>query len=930
MEFRVLGPMMVIDNGCALSLGPPRQRLLLALLLGRAGATVTMDALVDALWSRPPASAVDNVYLYVHRLRAVVGKDRLTRQQSGYALAIRPGELDAERFAAAVRVGGDALAAGDAATAGARLREALGAWRGRPYGDLADEPAIGIEVARLEELRLTAIEQRVEADLSLGPPDDLVGELLELVQRHPYRERLTGQLMRALHRQGRQTEALAAFRRTRAVLREQLGLEPGADLQRLELAILSGDQDLTGPVSVARVPSGIRPAHLPADVPYFTGRVTELTTLDALSAAAIARSAMVTVAIAGPAGVGKTALAVHWARRVADAFPDGQLYVNLRGFDPSGSAMSSTEAVRVFLDALEVPSDRIPDDLPAQINLYRSLLAHKRVLVMLDNARDAQQVRPLLPGGAGCVALVTSRSQLTGLVAADGAQPVDLDLLTIDEAREMLDRRLGLHRTAAEPDAVLHIIDHCARLPLALAIVAAHAMSRPTDPLQSWAAALRQARDGLEAFSSADPATDVRAVFSWSYQTLTPAAAALFRLLSLHPGPDFDTAAAASLAGVPVPAIRPLLAELIAAHLLTRRPYQRFGFHDLLRAYATELAHEFDSHRERRAATHRMLDHYLHTAYACDRLLSPQREPVTIAPPAPGTALEPISDYHAAMNWFATEHTVLMASIQRAADARFDAHPAQLAWATLNFFDRRGLWHDWIASQRTALSCARRSQDVGLRAQAHRALGRVYTYLNRYGDAELHLKAAIDGYHQINDGDGEAYAHVNFGILLGEHDRHSDALAHAEHARQLFRQTGNLVGEAHALNSIGWSLAQLGDHARALEHCHQALVQHQRLGNRHNEAMTLDSLGYAHHGLGQHQEAIAYYRRALAIYDEFDSRYFAAETLVRLAESHDAAADATGARAVRRQAFDILDNLGHASAERLRALLIPLIKASSP
>lgn len=916
MEFRVLGPVMVIDEGHAVSLGPRRQRLLFALLLDRAGAAVTMDALVESLWSRPPVSAVDNVYLYVHRLRAVLGKDRLTRHQSGYALAVRPGEVDAERFADAVRVSGDDLAAGDAATASARLRQALAAWRGRPYGDLADEPAISIEVARLEELRLTAIERRVEADLSLGPTDDLVGELQELVERHPYRESYTGQLIRALHRQGRQAEALAAYQRTRAVLRDQLGLDPGTDLQRLERTVLNG-----APAAITPRPSRIRPAHLPADIPYFAGRAPELATLDRLSALATARRAMVTVAIAGPAGVGKTALAVHWAQRVADAFPDGQLYVNLRGFDPSGSAMSGTQALRILLDALEVSSDRIPDDLPAQTNLYRSLLAPKRMLVLLDNARDAQQVRPLLPSGTGCVALVTSRSQLTGLVAADGAQPVDLDLLTPSEARELLDRRLGPPRTAAEPEAVLEIINHCARLPLALAIVAAHAMSRPTDALQSWAIALRQTRDGLEAFSSADPATDVRAVFSWSYQTLTPKAAVLFRLLSLHPGPDFDTIAAASLAGVPVPAVRPVLAELIAAHLLTRRPNHRFAFHDLLRAYANELAHELDSPRERHAATHRMLDHYVHTASACDQLLSPQREPATIAPPTPGTALEPVSDYHAAMNWFTTEHAVLMASIQRAADAGFDAHPAQLAWATLNFFDRRGLWHDWIASQHLALNCAQRSQDIALQAQAHRALGRAYTHLNRFSDAERHLTAALGGYRQIEDGDGEAYAHLNLGILLGEHDRYSDALEHAEQSRHIFRQTGNLVGEAHALNSIGWSLAQLGDYVRALEHCQQALVQHQRLGNRHNEAMTLDSLGFAHHGLGQHQEAIACYRRALAIYDEFDSRYFAAETLVRLAQTYDAAEDATRARAVRRKAFAVLDNLGHASAERLRTLL---------
>ena len=343
-------------------------------------------------------------------------------------------------------------------------------------------------------------------------------------------------------------------------------------------------------------------------------------------------AAIVITVITGTAGVGKTALAVHWAHRISDRYPDGQLYVNLRGFDPTGTAVAPAEAIRGFLDAFGVTPPQIPLSLQAQAALYRSLLAGRRVLILLDNAAEDDQIRPLLPGSPGCLVIVTSRNELRGLIVTEGAHPVDLDLLSTAEARQLLSRRAGESRVLAELPAADDIIALCARLPLALMLVAARAAAHPGFRLAALAAELREAGGSLDAFSGQDQATNVRAVFAWSYLRLSTPARRLFRLLGLHYGPDISTPAVASLAGMAREQIRPALAELARAHLVTERVPGRFAFHDLLRAYATELAGAHDSDDYRRAARRRMLDHYLHSAYRADELLSQFRDrPFTLA-----------------------------------------------------------------------------------------------------------------------------------------------------------------------------------------------------------------------------------------------------------------------------------------------------------
>ncbi|MQA88377.1 MAG: tetratricopeptide repeat protein [Streptosporangiales bacterium] len=664
------------------------------------------------------------------------------------------------------------------------------------------------------------------------------------------------------------------------------------------------------------------PAQLPLDVPAFAGRGAESARLDAMLAEADERpTAVVISALLGTAGVGKTALALHWAHRVAERFGDGQLYVNLRGFDRAGSVMSPAEAVRGFLDAFGVPPQRIPAGLDAQVGLYRSLLAGRRVLVVLDNARDVEQVRPLLPGSPGCLVVVTSRNQLPGLVAAEAAHPITLDLLTPDEARDVLARRLGADRIAAEPQTVEEIIHQCARLPLALAIVAARAATHPGFPLEALAGQLREARGGLDAFADQDADTDVRAVLSWSYNALDTEAARLFRLLGMHPGPDVAAPAAAGLAGIPASRVRPLLAELTRAHLVAEHTPGRYTFHDLLRAYATELARTLDTQTERRAVQRRVLDHYLHTACAADRLLYPFRDPIMPVQAGPDMTSEDLADHRQAMAWFTAEHPVLLAAIRQAAGNGFDTHIWQLAWTLTTFFVRQGHWHQLVAAQRAALAAARRLTDREGQAHAHRDLARAYALLDRFEDAHPHYRQALDLFGELGDHAGQVRTHLGLGVVFDRQDRHDQALRHAQQALHLSQAAGHRAGEATALNALGWYHVRLGDCQKALTRCQRALILHQNAGHRAGEANTWDSHGYAHHRLGHHRDAVAYYRRALDLFQDLGGRYNEADTLTRLGDAHYSGGDSDAARDAWRHALAILDEFGHPDADRIRAKL---------
>jgi tetratricopeptide (TPR) repeat protein/transcriptional regulator with XRE-family HTH domain len=665
------------------------------------------------------------------------------------------------------------------------------------------------------------------------------------------------------------------------------------------------------------------PRQLPAAVPGFAGREQHLRRLDALAFEADSgdgpATALVITAIDGMAGVGKTALAVHWAHRVADRFPDGQLYVNLRGFDPTGTVVSAAEAIRGFLDAFQVPAQRVPVGLDAQAALYRSLLAGRRMLIVLDNARDAEHVRPLLPGTPGCLVVVTSRNQLTGLVAAEGAHPLALDVLDPAGARELLTRRLGARRVAAEPEAVQEIIDRCARLPLTLALAAARAAARPQVPLTALAKQLRATGGALAAFAVDDPATDVRAVFSWSYRTLTPEAARLFRVLGLHPGPDISAPAAASLAGIPVARVDALLAELTRAHVLAEDSPGRYTFHDLLRAYATDRAYAEDSADHREEALQRILDHYLHSAYAAAQVFDPYRDPITLVAPQPGVTPERVVDAGEAFAWFTAELPTLMAAVHQSAAVGFDAHTWQLVWSMADFLDRRGHWYDWVTLQSAALDAASRLGDVRGQAYGHRGLGLAYVELRRFEEALAEHLQAVELYRRLDDDAGTARAYLNVARAYDHLGRNADALHNAERALDLYRKAGVPAGEARALNSVGWYHGQLGHHQQALTFCQQALDLLEELGDRYAQAYTLDSVGFAHHHLGNYPEAITAYRRALDLNQDLHDRRFEADTLNDLGDTYRAAGRADAARDAWKRAAEILDELGHANADMVRA-----------
>ncbi|MCM4083092.1 ATP-binding protein [Paractinoplanes hotanensis] len=655
-----------------------------------------------------------------------------------------------------------------------------------------------------------------------------------------------------------------------------------------------------------------RPHQLPLAVPGFVGRCPEIALLDADVAEQVVGPTVTVFAISGMPGVGKTALALHWAHRVRNRFPDGQLYVNLRGYD-EGDAVDPADALRGFLEALGVPDGAVPASAEARIGLYRSLLTDRRMLIVLDNARDSAQVRSLLPGGGCCVVVVTSRDELSGLVAAEGAQPVRLDVLSSDESARLLGSRLGGERLAAEPAAVADIIAATGRLPLALSIVAARAALNPTFPLGTFAAGLRS--DGVMPEVLTDG--EVRAAFTWSYLALSPPAARLFCLLGLHPGPDLTADAAAALVGCSVRAITPRLRELTRLHLLREHLPGRYGFHDLLRAYAAELARSAGQ----RAARRRLFDHYLHSAFPAAVLLQPQWPAIHPVPPLP-SAVRPVADDHdTALAWFSAEHRVLIRAVRQAAETGFEAYAWQLAWALTTYFAPRGLWQDQLTVQRVALAATERAGEVTGQAVANRLLARAETRLGNLDAAEVCTRRAIELYGQLDDPIGQAQTLHNYVELCYMRNRIDEGLRHGLEAIRLYRRAGNRAGEARTLNAMGWLYATSGDYRKAIESCTEALAQQRVTGDENGQAATLDSLGFAYGRLGEHERAAESFEQAVALFRGSADRYHEAETLLRLGETRMATGDRAAATVAWRRAAQIFDDLGDPAAEQARRQL---------
>lgn len=930
MNFLLLGPLQVYNGAVPVPLGRRRvERLLLGLLLLEAGRGVEVDRLLDLLWEdEPPATAVPTIHTHVARLRAALdpmrdrGGGMLVRRGNAYVAEIDPLEVDAHRFRVAV----DSARREPAGARGATLRAALDLWRGPLLADVAPPRLRDRIGTSWEELRLAALDEWVEHELAVGRHEQLIPELTDLVRTHPLREQLTGALMLALYRSGRQAHALDAYRQVQKRLADDLGMDPGTALRELRDGILRHDPrldlpnrpDPAGPVGPAPRPAPAPlPALLPAPPRRFTGRSDELAALNGLIEDR-ADDHVVIAMIVGTAGVGKTTLAMRWAHDIAGRFPDGQLFVNLRGYDPTGTVTPPATAVRVFLAALGVTD--LPVDLDAQFGLYRSLVARRRLLVVLDNAHDADQVRQLLPGSPGSLVIVTSRRQMPGLVATDGARPVSLELLRREESRRLLADRLGVERLATEPAAVETIVDRCAGLPLALAVVAANALTRPGTTLATLAKELTSA-DPLEPLGGEDAATDVRQVFSWSYRSLTPEGARLFRLLGIHHAADLGLAAIASLGALDTATARTHLTELCEASLVAEAGPGRYTVHDLLRGYAMALAGEIDPPQRLADARLRLVDHYLQGAVAADRQLYRYRTPIDVAGPVDGVALVAPPDHDAALAWFDEEQHAFPAAVVLAMQIGAWTHAWQLPWAVALYHDRRGLWHDLLAVHTHALDAAKLLNDDQAQAHAHRGLARALNPMARYEQAQAHLTDALRLHRRCGDELSLANTRMALAVVFNHKGDYRAALDQTLQALEHFRGADDTHGMAVALNATGWYNTLLGEHERAITHCEQALVLLRAEGDRLGAAATLDSVGHAQHQLGRHDEALVSYRQAISLFSEMGDQYNVADVTVHLGDLHADRGDPALAREAWLTALSTLEKIGHAQAASVRARL---------
>jgi DNA-binding SARP family transcriptional activator/Tfp pilus assembly protein PilF len=944
VEFRVLGPVRVLDGDRIVPVAAGRVRALLAVLLLRANKVVTVQELTEHVWDDPPGNPRAAIQTYVLRLRQALGDGVVHTDHRGYRIELDPEQLDLTRFR--LLVDRAARATGPAERAGL-LGRALALWQGQPLVDVPAEAFARTVLPGLAEERLHALEQWTAARLEIGEHGDVIAELTTLATDHPLRERFWAQLMLALYRAGRQADALEAYRTISRRLADELGIDPGAELRELHQSLLTGSAAL--PPKEPRQPDRPVPRQLPPDVRGFVGRLDALARLDALPTAGA-------TVITGTAGVGKSALAAHWARRVADRFPDGQLWLNLRGYDPE-QPMDPEQALTILLRALGVPGPEIPLGSEAKTGLYRSLLADRRVLVVLDNVGGPEQARPLLPGAPGCLTLITSRDELSGLVARDGATRVRLDLLSGDEAVALLRDLLGAERAGTTPQTLARLADLCARLPLALRI-AADRLDARGGPLDAEVDELA-GEQRLDTFAAGnDSYTAARSVFSWSFRALPAAAAELFRRLGLVPGQTWDAYAAAALADRPLAETRGLLDVLTSAHLVEARA-GRYQMHDLLRAYAVEHARAEDGDAGCHAAQTRLFDSYLHTAATAMDVAFPyerHRRPRIAAPSTPSV---PIRDLDAAMAWLDTERQNLVAIAVHVADQGWPTHTVRLA-ATLYRYLLTGAHHSdaltvhqralhaatmvgdrggeatalhnlaivfWqTGTYDRAVDCADRAlvirRDIGDRtgeAATLNNLGTIMWQLGRYHQSAERYQEALTAFRAVGDRTGEATALNNLGIVFFRWGHHDQAFDRYEQALAIRREIDDRTGEASALNSLGLVYLRWGHFKQAADHCGQALGVAREIGARSGEADPLNSLGLVHTQWGRHEEAFAYYDQALAIGRELGDREIEATTLNGLGETSAATGQHDRALAHHRTALELSREIG-ARYEEARAL----------
>jgi DNA-binding SARP family transcriptional activator/Tfp pilus assembly protein PilF len=872
VEYRILGPLEVTGDR-PVDLGGRTQRTVLAVLLANPGRLVSLRYLVDAVWDeRPPGTARRQVQNYVAALRRGLAEaggpeSVIETVESGYRLRPGPGELDAQVFADRVADGQRLAGAGRREEAVARLRSALALWRGPALFGLTGR-AVEAAAAALEEQRLAAVEQRVDLELALGQQRELVGELTELVAAHPLRERLVGQLMLALHGTGRQPEALDVYARHREALAEELGLDPGGALRQIHATVLGAGGD-PQPAAPPAAPPAAVPAQLPPDVAGFTGRSEALKALDdllpdaQLTAADGPATAVVVAAVAGLAGVGKTALTVHWGHRVRGHFPDGQLYVNLRGHT-AVAAMSALDALTHLLRSLGVAPEEIGTD-PADVELaaaqYRSLLARRRVLVVLDDAAGVEQVRPLLPAGPGSMVLVTSRYRLTGLVARDGARLITLDVLDADEALGLLTHVLGADRVAAEPEAAAELARACSHLPLALRIAAANASQHPAVSLADQARTLRErALTALEVAD--DDRASVRRAFDLSYEVLPADARLLFRRLGIVAAPEVSAEAAGALTGAPPGDAAGRLERLAAAHLVFATGPGRYAAHDLLRDFAAVRARDEEPAAERADAMRRLAEWYLRCADAAATLLYPHRLRLPV-PAIEAAAPVPFEDQAGALAWLDAERAGLVATIRQAAEHGFREPTTERGTSEAEVKPRKLRALAWLLADTI----------------------RAYFWLRVHtADWAETATVALAAARAEADPRAEAAALLSLGDTADRQNRREDAIEHYTRAGELAERVGWVDASTAALGKLGSLLLESGRLRESAEHYRRALAHNADGGSPHAQAVVLGSLGSIHFQLGDLDEASALYTRTLALFREIGSVQGEAAALDALGE----------------------------------------------
>jgi DNA-binding SARP family transcriptional activator/tetratricopeptide (TPR) repeat protein len=876
VQVRVLGPLEVLVGGQPVEVPGTKPRVLLAVLALAAGRPVAVDTIAGAVWGDgSPANLRGSLQTYVMRLRRVLGAAAIETVPGGYRLS--GADVDLRRFRD--------LVAGAAGRPPAAERDALVAalalWRGEPLAGLPSEELARRDVPRLVEERLAVLERRIDLDLELGRHLELIAELHDLTARHPLRESLWARLVAALHRAGRTAEAIEAYHRLRTTLVDELGIDPSPELQRRFRELLAGG---------AAEPAAPEPAprQLPADVAHFTGRHAEADRLDRLLAGHPTGPdvPLLVVAVDGPAGVGKTALAVHWAHRVRHRFPDGQLHLDLRGYGPA-EPVSPGAALDALLRALGTPPAQVPPDDGGRAAALRTRLAGRRMILLLDDARDADQVRPLLPG-TGCLVLVTSRNQLRGLISRDGAHRVTLRRLPPAEAVALLAAAVGPERAAAEPRAVAGLAELCDRLPLALRVAGEHAGRHPDRPLAALVADLREAQDRLEALADGeDPSTDLRAVFSWSYRALEPAAGRAFRLLGLHPATELELGPVAALLGVAEPEARRLLDRLAAVHLLEQFRPGRYRPHDLLRAYAVRVAAEDEPAEGRDAAVRRMLDWYAHTVAAAARLewRSSRRLPPPEPPPAdpsvtPLDFADPEGGDEAGTSWLDEHRALLIAVAATAAEHGAYQHLRCLAQTLDNFLGRREYWPETARLARIVERAAR-GTDPAAQSMALRSLGQAHAGLGDPDAAVQYHLRALDLDVRLGDVAGQVVNLNNLALVNQGRGRYDEALGYFRRALALAGP--ELLGSrVNILNGMATNLLSLGRPAEAVATCEEALAEYVLGPDQLLLAAVLDTLASAQLALGRQAEAVETYQRAVKAIDGLGLGHYEGAILLNL------------------------------------------------